>query len=132
MTAPNLTPRQRKAVEALAVTGEVARAAEAAHVSRDTIYRWMRDQVNFRAALNEAEGLALQTLTRRLVSLAEAAANTLESVMDDNSAPHSARVMAAGKVIDSLIRLRELVTLEQRISALENKQDGTQQFIDAA
>ena len=40
--------------------------------------------------------------------------------------------MAAGKVIDSLIRLRELVTLEQRISALENKQDGTQQFIDAA
>ncbi len=121
MGAPKLTPRQHKAVEALLLTGEVSQAAQAARVSRDTLYRWLRSP-EFQAAVNEAEGRALQTLAGRLVGLAEQAAVTLQDVMSDPKAPPGARVMAAGKVLDALLKLRELVTLEERITRMEAMQ----------
>ena len=120
MQAPNLTPRQLKAVEALLITGEVAQAATAARVTRETVYKWLR-LPHFQQAVSEAEGRALQTLAGRLVGLGELAALTLENVMADLDASPAARVMAASKVIDALLRLRELVTLEARIAALEDR-----------
>ncbi len=58
--AKELTPRQLKAIEALTTCADVSKAAEVAGVSRDTIYRWMRNQefgdimptVTFGAATN--------------------------------------------------------------------------------
>jgi len=57
VTDPVLTPKQRKAVEALLLTGDVSAAAKAAGVSRESLYRWLRQPL-FLAAVREAEARA--------------------------------------------------------------------------
>ena len=39
----NVTPKKRRAVEALLTNPDVTQAAKAAGVSRNTLYRWMKE-----------------------------------------------------------------------------------------
>jgi phage terminase small subunit len=116
----NLTPRRRKAVESLLTSGDVTCAALTAGISRETLYRWMKEE-DFIQALKEAEAQALEGLSCSLVALGSKAANTLEAAMDDTDVPAAARINAARVVLDNLLRLRELVNLEERVSKLEAK-----------
>jgi hypothetical protein len=116
--APDLTPKQRNAVEALLTTGEVSGAAEAAGVSRDTVYRWLK-QAALLDAVREAEARALDDLSRLLVRLRRTAAGTLAKAMTDPDAPYPTRVRAADAALSRLLQLRELATLEARVRALE-------------
>ena len=118
LTSHELTGKQRKAVEALLTTGEVAAAAQAAGVSRDTLYRWLK-QPAFLAAVREAEARALDDLSRLLVRLGRTAAATLAKAMGDPAAPYPTRVRAADAALGRLLQLRELATLEARVAALE-------------
>ncbi|MDP9356396.1 MAG: hypothetical protein M3R02_14145 [Chloroflexota bacterium] len=117
-TSPHLTPKQRKAVEALLTTGEVTAAAQAAGVSKDSIYRWLKEPL-FLAAVREAEAKALDDLSRLLVRLGRTAAATLAKTMGDPVAPYLTRVRAADAVLGRLLQLRELATLEARVAELE-------------
>ena len=127
VTSSGLTPRMIKAVEVLSASGDVTSAAAVAKVSKPTVYRWLR-RSDFRSAIDAAESAALQSLASRLVSLTALALKTLEDVMSDPAAPPSAKVQASGKVLDGLLKLRELITLESRVTALEV---GHENFIDA-
>jgi phage terminase small subunit len=115
-----LTPKQRKAIEALITSGDITQAAQTAGVARDTLYRWMR-QEDFQAALNAAEAEAIETLARKLVRLGEKAAHTLAEAMDSEDATTSAKVRAADIVISRLLQLREMVDLEKRVQELEKQ-----------
>ncbi|MDP9355721.1 MAG: hypothetical protein M3R02_10665 [Chloroflexota bacterium] len=117
-TSPHLTPKQRKAVEALLTTGEVTAAAQAAGVSKDSIYRWLKEPL-FLAAVREAEAKALDDLSRLLVRLGRTAAATLAKAMGDAAIPPATRVRAADAVLGRLLQLRELATLEARVAELE-------------
>ena len=117
-TDSSLGPKQRKAVEALLTTGDARSAAQAAGVSRDTLYRWLK-QPAFLAAVREAEARALDELSRVLVRLGSTAAATLERAMAEPSAPWATRVRAADASLGRLLQLRELATLEARVAALE-------------
>ncbi|MDP9358838.1 MAG: hypothetical protein M3R02_26885 [Chloroflexota bacterium] len=118
-TSSHLTPKQRKAVEALLTTGEVtAASAQAAGVSKDSIYRWLKEPL-FLAAVREAEAKALDDLSRLLVRLGRTAAATLAKAMGDPVAPYPTRVRAADAVLGRLLQLRELATLEARVAELE-------------
>ncbi len=119
-----ITARQRKAIRALLEHGDVASAAEAAGVTRQTLYRW-RKQEHFKRALAEAEGEALEGLSRALVRLGEKATETLEQAMD-GAEKESTKVRAADIVLSRLLQLRELVELEERVSELEKKLSRTQ------
>jgi hypothetical protein len=99
-------------------TGNITMAAEAAHVARWTVHRWLHETA-FATTLAEAESEALAELSRRLVGLGGKASDALEAAMSDEFAPRSARVRAADVVLGHLLRLRELVTLEERVAALE-------------
>lgn len=114
----NLTPRQRKALEMLLVTGDVTQAASAARVSRQTVHNWLK-QAEFTTALEEGERLALAGISRGLVRLGEQAIQTLEGAMADKDIHPSTRVRAADVVLARLLQLRELVILEERVSRLE-------------
>ena len=114
-----ITARQRKAIRALLEHGDVASAAEAAGVTRQTLYRW-RKQEHFKRALAEAEGEALEGLSRALVRLGEKATETLEQAMD-GAEKESTKVRAADIVLSRLLQLRELVELEERVNELEKK-----------
>ena len=113
-----LTPKQRRAVEALLTTGDVAAAAREAGVGKGSLYRWMK-QPAFLAAVREAEASALDELSRMLVRLGRTAAGTLAKAMGDPKAPYPTRVRAADAVLGRLLQLRELATLEARVAELE-------------
>jgi len=118
VTPRDLTPRQRRAVVALLTTGDVTAAAKEAGVSRESLYRWMK-QPAFLAAVREAEASALDELSRMLVRLGRTAAGTLAKAMGDPKAPYPTRVRAADAVLGRLLQLRELATLEARVTELE-------------
>ena len=118
VTPTRLTPKQRKAVEALLTTGEVAAAAQAAGVSRESVYRWLKQPV-FLEAVREVEARALDDLSRLLIRLGRTATATLDKAMSDASVPWATRVRAADAALSRLLQLRELATLEARVAELE-------------
>src|SRR5688572_7943000 len=111
VTPTRLTPKQRKAVEALLTTGEVAAAAQAAGVSRGSVYRWLK-QPTFLDAVREVESRALDDLTRLLIRLGRTATATLAKAMTDASVPWATRVRAADSALSRLLQPGELATLE--------------------
>ena len=118
VTPHELKPKQRRAVEALLTTGEVSAAAQSVGVSRETLYRWLRQPV-FHQAVRQAEAQALDDLSRLLVRLGRTAVATLAKAMSDPTVPPASRVRAADAALSRLLQLRELATLEARLTALE-------------
>ncbi len=118
-TPEHLTPKQRKAVDALLTTGDVAAAAQEVRISKATLYRWLKEPV-FHQAVRQAEARALDDLSRLLVRLGRTAVATLAKAMSDPTVPPASRVRAADAALSRLLQLRELATLEARITALED------------
>lgn len=118
-TEKKLSPAQRKAIECLLTTGNITAAALAADVNRNTLYRWMRDET-FAAELQTAEAEAVQGLSRVLAGLGDSAAAALKDALDSGQ-KITVRLRAAEIVTDRLLKIRELVELEQRIAALEQQ-----------
>ena len=112
------SPKQRKAIESLILTGSITESAAAAGVHRKTIHEWLK-QVGFKAALKSAESDALDNLQRELVSLSSEATATLRDVMGDSDAGIGHRLRASEIVLTNLLKLRELVNLDSRLSILE-------------
>lgn len=120
--AGKVTPRQFKAIRALLTDGDVTAAAQAAGVSRKTIYAWLKDNEAFKAALDRAEAAALKALERDLVRLGKAATDTLgEAIAGGNGATMATRVRASDIILGRLLQLREIVDLEERVQALEER-----------
>jgi hypothetical protein len=113
-----LSTKQRKALEALLQTGEVSTAATVAHVHRDTIYRWMKQPL-FASAVREAEAEAIDEVSRVLIRLSRSAVGTLAQAMAERDAPIGPRIRAADITLSRLLQVRELATLEDRLTALE-------------
>jgi hypothetical protein len=115
-----ITPNQRKAIECLLTTGNTTAAAESAGVNRSTIYRWMSDD-GFLDSLHEAEREAVAALSRALSGLGDMASSALRDALQ----PHqkiATRLRASEIVIGNLLRLRELVDIEARLTTLERNQ----------
>ena len=119
-----LRTKQTRAIKALLEYRTIAAAAEAASVSERTIYRWF-DVPAFRSALNKAEGQAIDAATRNLLTLSKAAINVFYEIMQDDTISPGVRLRAADRVMDHLVRLRELRDVEQRLAVLEAKVYGT-------
>ena len=116
-----LSPAQIRALEALMTTSSVTHAAEKAEVNRKTLQRWMKEPV-FRQALKDAEATALGELSRSLVALSKGAVAALAAALNGTEKA-STRLRASEVVITNLLRLQELVAIEQRVSDLERKVD---------
>lgn len=119
--AAKLTLRQKKAITALTTTADVTRAAAAAGISRDTVYRWLK-MPEFQAALDEATSEALAELSRQLVTLGMKATKTIDELLDEENifrTPPGTRLRAADIVLGRLLQVRELVALESRVTELE-------------
>jgi hypothetical protein len=114
----NLTTKQRKAIECLLTRGDTTSAATEAGISRQTLYLWLK-QDDFKKALEAGTAEALESLSRALIGLGGKAASTLDDILSDRTTPYSASLRAVEIVIGNILRLRELITLEQRVSVLE-------------
>ena len=118
----DLSPGQLKAIEALLTCGNAVAAAKAAGVARRTLYRWMQDPL-FVDALRAAEADAVKGLSRLLAGLGESAGLALSDALAPGQ-KITVRLRAAEIVFGNLLRLRELVDLEARITALESNEQA--------
>ena len=119
----NVTPKQLIAIQTLVTTGEITQAAAAAGVATKTLHAWRKTPA-FQAALRGAEAMALESFAGALLALAESTTAALRAGLDDENV--SIRLRAAGLTLDALLKLREFVTLEGRLSELERRIDETQ------
>lgn len=113
-----LTPKRQAFVRALLTERDTRAAAAAAGIAERTAYRWVQDP-DIQAAVTGAEGEALEAVTRGLLRLAGEAVATLGDAMEAEDASASARIRAADIVLGRLLQLREALTFEERLSALE-------------
>lgn len=113
-----ISPKQRKAIEALVGCANVSKAAEVAGVSRDTLYRWSK-LPHFQAALEQSIQDALSELSRSLVAKGNTAVETIGVIMTDRTAIPAVRLRAAELTLSNILRLREQIDIEQRITRIE-------------
>jgi hypothetical protein len=116
----SLPANQRRAVRALLTKQTIEGAAKFANVGESSLYRWLADD-SFRSALIEAEGDVLDSATRRLVGLSEAAIAVITQLLIDREAPAMVRLRAAECVLGHMLKLVELRNLAQRLEALEQQ-----------
>jgi hypothetical protein len=117
-----LTPVQRRAINALLSERNTRDAAKAAKVSERSLWRWLTD-TDFRAELTRQEGAVIDQATRSLLAMQGAALEVFDKVLTNGTATDANRLRAAEGVLDYLLKLRELNTLEQRIAKLEEAQN---------
>jgi AcrR family transcriptional regulator len=120
MTPGDLHRRKLQLVQALAAGLPVVEAAERAGISPRTAYRYLRDEAVVQA-LQSIERELLQTLARRLATLAVRATEALERALQDDGVPWSVRVRAADALLDHAEKLAYLARLEERVAELERE-----------
>jgi hypothetical protein len=116
----SLSSKQRRAIRALISKSTIKLAAQDCGTSEPTIYRWL-NEADFRSALTAAESAAIDNASRRLVTLTDSAINVVTVLMADPAVHPAIRLRAAIAVIENMLRLRELRTIEERLAALEAK-----------
>lgn len=119
-----LTTAQKRAISALLTERNTRDAAAKAKVGERTIWRWLSDNT-FRAELTRQEGELIDQAARRLVGLQDGAIAVFDTILTSSTANDANKLRAAQAVLDYLLKLRELVTLEERIKRLEEAQNVT-------
>ncbi len=105
---------------ALLEAPSIRAAAEAASIGERTAWTYLSDP-DVKAELAARQDAVLGEAARRLAREMGAALDVLCAIMRDASATDAARVSAARAVLDSGLRLSELVSLSDRVAALEER-----------
>jgi hypothetical protein len=114
----NLTPRQRKAIEALLAGAKLNEAAVAAGVHPRTLSRW-KEQEAFAFHLRRLSTLAVKDAATRLTGGMDAMLDVLQEVALDDEAPRHVRIRAALGWIDRQTKLVEVADILERLESLE-------------
>lgn len=115
-----LTARKRRFIAALLATPTVRGAAEEAGISETSAWRYLSDPA-VKGELAQRQDGILGHVARRLASEMGEALDVLHGVMTDATANDAPRVSAARAVLESGLRLAELVTLAERVATLEER-----------
>lgn len=108
---------QRRALPAILVSRTIQEAAEKVGLSERTLRRYLADPV-FRAALGQAESLAIHEAARRLIQGGGEALDVLEALMKTADS-ESVRRLAASDWIANILKWQELAIMAARVSELE-------------
>jgi hypothetical protein len=114
-----LSRNQKRALAALLEFRTLAGAAGACGLATKTLSRYLDDPA-FRAALAQAEGEMIDEAGRTLIKGQPNALKTLYDLMT-GAENESTRRLAAVSWLDLCLRWRELGSIEQRITALEQE-----------
>jgi hypothetical protein len=110
--------RQQMFLEAMLVCGSVAEAARRANLSETHGYRLLHSEhfiQKFNEIRQESLGLAIAQAQR----LSALAIQTLRGICEDESAPASARVAAAGKILDLSVETATRESERERAKAIQ-------------
>jgi hypothetical protein len=118
-TGQNLPPRQANALALLSAGQTVSQVVEQTGVGERTVRRWLAEDEVFRQQLEALQGERLRELARYASAVARGALSTLAGIATDDTQPAAARVSASKTLLDLTLRLREAVSIEERLVALE-------------
>jgi len=119
-TGTTLNRNQGRALGAMLQCPTIAAAARQAGLSERTLWRYLRDPA-FSEALIERQRMILKTTTTALVALSELANETLHGILSDDKVAASVQARVALGIWQHRQAAVELVTLEERLAALEQK-----------
>lgn len=91
---------QRLAIEALVSGKNMTAAAQAAGVSRATLWRWMNKDAEFQAALNSYKREVLEQVETQAVGLAKLAIEAIEKALRDGDAKTGIAVLRGLGMLD--------------------------------
>lgn len=120
MADNGISTKQKRLIASLLTSPTIEKAAETAGVGERTVYTWLSD-VNFRAALREAQDRAIDMAVSRLVGGASEAADVLITIATNTAEKGSTRVAAARAVIEGMGKTMEIRDLAERLAVLEAK-----------
>jgi hypothetical protein len=112
-----LNRNQKRAIRALLQHKTIGGAADAIGLNRRTITRYLEDPA-FRHALTQAESDLIDEAGRRLISGQDEALDALQELIS-KAEKDSDRRLAAQAWLDFTLRWRELINVEERLTALQ-------------
>jgi transposase-like protein len=120
----SVTPKQRRAIEALVIGSSVTAAAKAAGVTRQTVHTWMR-QVGFAEALEAAEAEVRRTAVRRLTATLEKSVTTIIRLVE--TAEDEAVQLRAAQTVFTM--LRDLLDIDKAATPVQVNITPAAQFV---
>lgn len=116
-TTKTITTRQRRAIVALLTEKDAKKAAEIAGVGYRSLCRWLEDG-QFQRELKSAEGAIIAEAVRWLINDMAVNHATMREIRDGRAAPNI-KLRAAIALDQALLKWRESLDIEQRLSELE-------------
>ena len=114
-----LTARQKRMIAALLTSENIGTACESVKVGRSTLARWLKDPT-FNQELTNAETETIKQASRELLAGKTDALETIRLLMQSGRS-ESIRLRAANDWMSLLFKIREMATLEERITKLEKR-----------
>ncbi len=116
-----LSSKQLRALEILLDGGTQNDTAQEIGVSTRTLRRWLNEDPEFRAELNELSRTTIAAASLRLIGVLESSINSLSSICSNESIPASIRVKAARATLSYALKYLETINFEQRLTDLESR-----------
>ena len=111
---------RQAAITALVSSPNVKEAAQTCGISERTLHRWLKEP-EFIQQLNEAQRGVTNQIMNAVISRAERAAETLDTIMTNGKASTHARVTAARTILEFAYKSMEIRDITQRLEALETE-----------
>lgn len=112
-----ITTRQRRAIAALLTEKDAKKAAESAGVGYRSLCRWLDDK-NFQAELRRSEGEIIGGAVRSLINDMNINHEVMRNIRDGRG-PVNVKLRAAIALDQALLKWREALDIEQRLTELE-------------
>ena len=113
-----LSTKKQAAIAALLSSPSITEAAEASGIGRSTMHRWLEDP-EFKQALSAAEAEAISSAVRRMVGDMSDNLATMRDIRDGKESSPALQLRAAALLDASLLKWREIASIEERLLALE-------------
>lgn len=113
-----LSANQTRALSALLTCRTIAECSEQCHLSARTIFRYLSDPA-FQAELARAEGAMIDAAIAALSGELSVSVATLATLRDSPKTSDATRLRSSLALVDILLRLQELQTIQRRLERLE-------------
>ena len=110
------SPKQERVALLIAAGRSIKAAAAEAECGERTAHAWLEDP-RYRSLISELRHRMLDEAVGTLAEATNAAVSTLRDLLDDGHG--NVRLRAALGIIDAVVRLRDHVEFERRLTALE-------------
>ena len=111
--------KQAQALPVFASNSNIEEACGLVGISRNCFYDWMK-QPHFKNELQKLRGELVEGAVSELKINARKAVSTLVKLMERDDSP-SVQRSAANDILNHTMKFQEIMEMEQRISALEQK-----------